>query len=82
METKRSYEVDTPKNCPFCGAKEITLNYHGVRMGGCVIWAECEVCGARSKAFYGKEYPDKDDNDWDTYACWKATMAWNRRDAG
>ena len=64
------------KGCPFCGSEDVSLWYKGVRYGR-ITYAECDVCGAKSKAF--AYYSSEDEFDSDDPGAVKARFAWNRR---
>ena len=64
------------KDCPFCGSKDVSLWYKGVRYGR-IAYAECDMCGATSKAF--SYYSMEDEFDENDPGAKKALMAWNRR---
>ena len=67
--------------CPFCGqdATALYTNYSN-RSKKFFVWAECDVCGARSKAVTSNDDPE--DVSWDNVACRKAIAAWNVRTGG
>lgn len=63
------------KKCPFCGGNASGW-YKTVRFGR-IAYVECDVCGAKSKAFtYYATVDDFDENDMGVE---RATTAWNRR---
>lgn len=68
--------MDELKPCPFCGSKEVSLWYKGVRYGK-IAFAECDICGAKSKAF--SYYSKENEFDFDDPGAKKAYYAWNRR---
>ena len=61
--------------CPFCGG-DADLWYKGTRYGY-IVYSECSICGAKSKAYsLGKSVNE----DWaDELASIRAIEAWNRR---
>lgn len=55
------------KQCPFCGGlAEIKIKYLSPE----VVWAECEICNARSDSFKANIYSSAIDD---------AVGAWNKR---
>lgn len=68
--------MDELKGCPFCGSDEVSLWYQGGRYGR-YTFAECDVCGARSKTF--RYYDTGEDYCSDDPGAMKARAAWNRR---
>lgn len=64
------------KGCPFCGGENVSLWYKGVRYGR-IAYAECDVCGAKSKAF--SYYSQEDDFVFEDIGAIRARDAWNRR---
>lgn len=68
--------------CPFCGQDAAALyrNYSN-RAKKYFTWAECDVCGARSKAVTSNDDPAEND-EWANLACRKAIAAWNMRAEG
>ena len=66
------------KPCPFCGQDAVRLDRtYSNRAKKYFIWAECDICGARSKAITSTDAPEA--VDWDNMACRKAIAAWNVR---
>lgn len=64
------------KGCPFCGSDEISAWYKGVRYGR-IAYVECDVCGAKSKAF--SYYSRDEEFDEKDRGVIRAVDAWNRR---
>ena len=65
------------KPCPFCGS-ECTVTWTEGKYGK-FAFIECDLCGARSKAF-GNVIDKRDERlFWDQPAFTKAIKAWNRR---
>lgn len=65
------------KDCPFCGSDEVDLWAKGTRYGA-ITYAECALCGAKSKAFtYSKNM--REEFDFSDTGAVRAVHAWNRR---
>ena len=66
------------KRCPFCGNDSATIFgkvcYKGYTFT--IYWAECEVCGAKTKAFSESK---TDELDFGCNAVIRAVDAWERR---
>ena len=69
-------EMSELKACPFCGSVEVSIWYQNVRYGR-IAYAECDVCGAKSKAF--KYYSQEKKFDPEDIGALCAFNAWNRR---
>ena len=67
------------KDCPFCGESDDLSLYSkwSYKTKSYFIWAECGLCGCRSKAFGSDEDPTE--SDWSNTACNRAIKSWNRR---
>ena len=63
-------------DCPFCGTDDVSVWYKNVRFGR-IVFVECDLCGAKSKAFM--YYSKKEEFDWNDTGVKKAIDAWNRR---
>lgn len=81
-------ETTEPKPCPFCGSTSVAYRYNGSRImrhDGPLyfFWIECELCGARTKAFTepSAELPSGEEIWGKSHALQKAKAAWNRRSA-
>ena len=69
------------KACPFCGQDAAVLcSNYSRRVRKYFSWAECGVCGGRSKSATSDDDPASDDA-WDNDACRKVAIAWNMRAA-
>lgn len=55
--------------CPFCGAPAAVVS------GPAKTFVRCRLCGARGKAYKGSA----DIDDWESWPCSEAIMAWNLR---
>ena len=68
------------KPCPFCGNDECA-GWHKYAKYGWIYYIECEVCGARTKAFGQKDKQDPNDGSgvWADPGYKAAKDAWNRR---
>ena len=67
-----------PKPCPFCGTSNTYLrSQYSCKVRKYFVWAECDFCGARSRAATSQEAPEE--SDWENFACQKAMNAWNTR---
>ena len=71
--------MDEMKNCPFCGDDSPTL-CSKLGQYGKFGWVECELCGARTKAFqvHGSEKSCGDEY-WKQKGFKRAIDLWNRR---
>lgn len=66
------------KACPFCGTDNAYLNSkYSYKVKKYFVWAECDICGARSKATTDDEAPSA--ADWTDTACIKVAASWNTR---
>lgn len=66
------------KICPFCGTDSTYLqSQYSYKAKRHFVWAECDYCGARSKAITDNDPPDS--SGWSDSACQKAALYWNTR---
>lgn len=66
------------KHCPFCGNGPATLySTYSYKTRKYFIWAECDLCGARSKAVASSDDPVE--TKWEDFFCRKVAAAWNMR---
>ena len=68
-------KAESLKSCPFCGG-HASLWYNTGKYGR-FTYAECDVCGARSKAF--QYYSDETEYNPTEIGAIRAADAWNRR---
>ena len=72
--------MDRMKPCPFCGDDDPSVIRNYARATRTFIYyVECELCGAKTKAFGSRDGFDTEP-DWDSAPARRAVSAWNRRD--